>query len=389
MALAVQAAYLGNSVSEAHGDTAGRNTLRELAGGTRAGRSDGGGHPGERISPRGGSDSDPPHGQAGQVRTSREGPEVGRCRRSDRRLQAHRERRTGAFLDRLRRLRPRPPRDGRTATGRAFLHPRPELFLGHFGNKDRAALTWGPFVLAYDQSRNPGPATARRSWAWSWAYKPDLRLEPGPDLAFRAPVVGRGGRQPRPAIFVPFADAGADAAEHYRVWLRAPGIEPPKNLSLLADGDESRSGRATSTAPSSTATRAASWSPSMVAREGGLVRRHTRPRRSRIGRVVFSHGQSFHDGGWFDARSGKPRVQVQPARGGAWETVGELATIPPRPRPTPADSGAGSLRGCARPPGHGRRPARDRHAVERRQPEPGVLVVRRAGGVRRLRASQS
>ena len=48
----------------------------------------------------------------------------------------------------------------------------------------------------------------------------------------------------------------------------------------------------------------------------------------RIGRVVFTHGQNFHDGGWFDARGGKPRVQVQRTKRGDWETVGELSSYP-------------------------------------------------------------
>ena len=52
------------------------------------------------------------------------------------------------------------------------------------------------------------------------------------------------------------------------------------------------------------------------------------PEPSKIARVVFKHGQSFHDGGWFDTRAGKPRVQVQTRSGGTWETVGVLAGYP-------------------------------------------------------------
>ena len=44
--------------------------------------------------------------------------------------------------------------------------------------------------------------------------------------------------------------------------------------------------------------------------------------------MVFKHGHNFHDGGWFDASAGKPRVQVQAKHGGAWETVAELAGYP-------------------------------------------------------------
>jgi hypothetical protein len=51
-----------------------------------------------------------------------------------------------------------------------------------------------------------------------------------------------------------------------------------------------------------------------------------------IRRVVFQHGGNFHDGGWFDASGGKPRVQVRREAGGPWETVGELSTYPGDPR---------------------------------------------------------
>jgi hypothetical protein len=47
-----------------------------------------------------------------------------------------------------------------------------------------------------------------------------------------------------------------------------------------------------------------------------------------IGRVVFAHGMSFHDGGWFDSSSGKPRVEVRLTSNGAWQTVGELESYP-------------------------------------------------------------
>jgi hypothetical protein len=47
-----------------------------------------------------------------------------------------------------------------------------------------------------------------------------------------------------------------------------------------------------------------------------------------VRRVVFAHGKNFHDGGWFDASAGKPRVQVQREPNGKWETVGQLADYP-------------------------------------------------------------
>lgn len=44
--------------------------------------------------------------------------------------------------------------------------------------------------------------------------------------------------------------------------------------------------------------------------------------------VVFGHGKVFPDGGWFDSSAGKPKVQVQLARGGTWQTVGEISSYP-------------------------------------------------------------
>jgi hypothetical protein len=55
----------------------------------------------------------------------------------------------------------------------------------------------------------------------------------------------------------------------------------------------------------------------------------TLPAAVSLRRVVFAHGKSFRDGGWFDCSQGKPRVQIQRKKGGPWETIGELADYPP------------------------------------------------------------
>jgi hypothetical protein len=47
-----------------------------------------------------------------------------------------------------------------------------------------------------------------------------------------------------------------------------------------------------------------------------------------VKRVLFAHGKTFHDGGWFDATAGKPRVQVQRTKDGPWETVAEIKDYP-------------------------------------------------------------
>ena len=141
-----------------------------------------------------------------------------------------------------------------------ILQARPEADRsGHFGNTDRAALAWGPFVLAYDQAMNPGLPSA--SAIGLVRESTELTIQPGPSLAFRGPVVGRKDDSPRQAVFVPFADAGSTGGD-YRVWLRAPGVDANRRRSWPTARRAGR-GRATRTARSSMATRPASWSPTM------------------------------------------------------------------------------------------------------------------------------
>ena len=68
--------------------------------------------------------------------------------------------------------------------------------------------------------------------------------------------------------------------------------------------------------------------------------------RSTVSRVVFAHGKTFHDGGWFDASAGKPRVQVKAAADAAWETVGELSDYPATTATDPAGLKGGERFAC-------------------------------------------
>ena len=47
-----------------------------------------------------------------------------------------------------------------------------------------------------------------------------------------------------------------------------------------------------------------------------------------VKRVLFAHGKTTANGGWFDATAGKPRVQVKRTKDGAWETVAEITDYP-------------------------------------------------------------
>lgn len=200
------------------------------------------------------------------------------------------------------------------------------VITGEYGNSGRAALRWGPFVLAFDQNRNPGLPTPQ-ALGFAEVGKPPFALKPGDGLVFEARLRSSRSSEPFSATFVPFADAGADGGV-YRVWLRAPGAAWPKNESLLADGEESRSrpgNQQGSIIDGDPASFAVTFDARPATEDWFAV---TLPAAVNIGRVVFAHGQNFHDGGWFDVSAGKPRVQIQRAPGVPWETVGELADYP-------------------------------------------------------------
>ena len=197
---------------------------------------------------------------------------------------------------------------------------------GTHTNAGRSALMWGPIVLAYDTARNPGlPAPAALKLS-DRIGKPAVLPVPGAAFAFTAPVQSARDPEAQPAVFVPFAEAGSGGGR-YQVWLRAPGSPLPVG-SLFAGGEESRS-RAGNVAGAIGDDDPDTFVVTFDGEkrdEDWFAVQTDRP--MPIRRVVFAHGQTFHDGGWFDTSAGKPRVQVQRAKGAAWETVGTLDEYP-------------------------------------------------------------
>lgn len=218
---------------------------------------------------------------------------------------------------------PRPWKDGDRLEASYNLSAR--LLQGDHGNAGKAAWMWGPFVLAYDQKRNEGlPPSGALAIA---GPNPSLTLKSAEPLVFAGAL--RSARQPEamPAAFVPFADAGRDGG-FYRVWLRAPGAALPQNLSLLSDGVESRSRRgnvAGSINDGEADSFVVTFDGKAAAEDWFAV---TVPAPITISRVVFRHGNAFHDGGWFDTSASKPRIQAKRDRDSQWETVAELSDYP-------------------------------------------------------------
>jgi hypothetical protein len=156
----------------------------------------------------------------------------------------------------------------------------------------------------------------------------DARPKKVPDatLAFEAPVRNRDDRVER-AVLVPFAEAGSTGGR-YQIWLRAPGVALPPNASLLGYGDESRSrdgNVAGSIVDGDTGTFAVTFDNQPRAEDWFAVRL-TEPVTFR--RIVYAHGRTFHDGGWFDASAGKPRIEAQKEKDGPWTPIGTLDDYP-------------------------------------------------------------
>lgn len=206
------------------------------------------------------------------------------------------------------------------------------------GNEGRVALQYGPLVLAADDDLLAGAGQQVNTIALPAGLATTIAPEPAPDpfrtwadarvfrvkaLARRTAGAVKAGSTVDIAL-LPFADAGAQGAR-YKVWL-------PTNLTvsgnLLTNGAESRSrtGNVTGSIIDDDPHSFVVTYDGKAAEEDWFAVRLEEP--AAFDRVVYCHGRSFHDGGWFDAAAGKPRIQIQAVQNGPWTTVAELAGYP-------------------------------------------------------------
>lgn len=224
------------------------------------------------------------------------------------------------------------------------LPPTPRVVVGDHTNQGRACICHGPLVLAADAaldptgndrarlattdvaalSITPEPATGLyRDWPHAQVFR--IAAQGGPTLLAPFATAGVGARTARTDDQThPHDHAAGTSGSRYRVWLRLAG-QASADGNLAIDGSESRS-------------RPGNQNGSLI--DGGLVVTHdgtkqeqdwyavTLPAAAIIGRVVFTHGRTFHDGGWFDTSAGKPQVQMQAVKDGPWTTVGEVLDYP-------------------------------------------------------------
>jgi DUF1680 family protein len=200
----------------------------------------------------------------------------------------------------------------------------PRVVTGDHKNAGKVAFAYGPLVLAADSALGAGaggrfdiPAPDPKALG----FTPEPATEayrdwPGAQV-FR---VTAGGREARLA---PFATAGCGGSA-YRVWLPL-GKAAGASGNVLEEGKESRSRQGNLAGSILEGEPVVTFDGAKAAEDWYEV---TLAKPASIRRVVFAHGKTFHDGGWFDASGGKPKVQVRAAAGGEWKTVGEFADYP-------------------------------------------------------------
>jgi DUF1680 family protein len=189
---------------------------------------------------------------------------------------------------------------------------------GLYSNQGKAAVTYGPLVLAYDEKFNPDLPPARLVTLARQAPKPIG------DNKFEVPIAFKDGTT-KNAVFVPFAQAGATGGR-FAVWLRAPGNFAPDDAFSLGHELRSREGNVNgSILDGETGTFVVTFDGTKQNEDWFAV---NLDKPLTVQRIVYAHGKSFHDGGWFDASVGKPKIQVKKSKDATWETVGELKDYP-------------------------------------------------------------
>ena len=208
----------------------------------------------------------------------------------------------------------------------------PRVIVGDHKNAGKVAVMYGPLVLAADEAllgTNGMQLSAIRIANADLAAL-SISPEPAPDTVknwsnarvFRINAVSRG--KPVEIRLIPFADAGC-LGENYKVWLfQYAGSKGD----LLLEGSESRSRQGNADGSINDG----EVHPYVVTYDGKPAAVDwyavTLEQPVTIARVLFAHGKTFHDGGWFDASAGKPHIQIQTGKGGVWEDVGELKDYP-------------------------------------------------------------
>jgi hypothetical protein len=237
----------------------------------------------------------------------------------------------------------------------------PRVIIGDHKNEGRIAVLYGPLVLAVDEALLEGGACplnaigvpSAKLAALHFAPKAapkQLKSWPGAEV-FRIngvackPTGSLKAGAPLKLGLVPFADAGATGTE-YKIWLPYEPPRPDKNL--LTDGVEVRSRKPNvgSIIDDNFQTIAATFNGKRALQDWFGVELEEPVT---VERIVFAHGKSFHDGGWFDASAGKPRLEIKSAAEGSWVPLCEVTNYPATTATDPAGLKQGQRFACQLP----------------------------------------
>jgi DUF1680 family protein len=205
--------------------------------------------------------------------------------------------------------------------------------VGDHTNQGRIAVMCGPLVLGAAESANPGVQPLRAVSLSASAAGGKAEGNGSADWRFEAPakLIGRTkSGNPGDGMVLsmqPFSELGGDGSR-YLVWFPVTGSASPTPTSLLAFGAEtwSRAGNVDGDIADDDAHTYRVTFDGRKMDEDWYAVEVAQP--VRVSRIVFAHGHCFHDGGWFDASAGKPRLEIKRTKDGPWEAVGTLDSYP-------------------------------------------------------------
>jgi hypothetical protein len=243
---------------------------------------------------------------------------------------------------------PRNSRDGYIALQRRWvdgdkiqlhLKMEPQVVVGDHKNDGKIAVLYGPLVLAVDADASNLSSDALEEFRITTTNPKKLRIiADEPPAKFKTWPAAHAFRvmtdnDPLPVRLIPFADAGSTGAD-YKVWL--PYGTPQPNRNLLLNGIETRSRKQSmgNSIIDNNFKTFANTSIGKPAKEDWFTVLLQKP--VVITRVIVAHGRTEHNGGWFDASVGKPRLQIKVEGAEKWKNLCDIKDYPATTATSPA-----------------------------------------------------
>ncbi len=208
----------------------------------------------------------------------------------------------------------------------------PRWIRGCGEHEGKMAAAKGPLVLCASPRWNPTlPSPRLIGVTDAPTFEPAGEIagladeEKGLLAAFAGKVLTSEGVRDMRVVLGPFACV---QKEKVAVWMREAQLLPKTELSLTFDGEEgwSRGGGIEGSIADGDPTTHRVTQNGRLREEDWWQVTVSEPVEAR--RIVFRHGQTSDDGGWFDTSAGKPEVFILTEKDGQWKPVGRLETYP-------------------------------------------------------------